>query len=164
MVSLSMQKLLLITLLFLAQFAFAQKGFLNVKKKSFKKVRTFEEGSTIRFETKNGSIIYGGLALVRKDSIYVNGNWFAAKDIGRIILRERGKYRFDPPIFLWTTAGVVLSTAGMTLAKWSSFNKSLQYSAGIGYGNFLITHFPKLKRKQYKMGKKFSVQTFDLHF
>lgn len=159
-----MQKLLLIIFLFLAQFAFAQKGFLYVKKKGFKKVRTFEEGNAIRFETKDGSIVYGGLALVNKDSIYVNGNWFASKDIRKIILREKRKSQFDFPIFLWTTAGVVLSTAGMTLAKWSSFNKSLQYSAGIGYGNFLITHFPKLKRKQYKMGKKFSVQTFDLHF
>jgi hypothetical protein len=92
----------------------------------------------------------------------VNSYWFATKDIARIILREKGKYQLDLPIFLWTTAGVILSTAGMTLAKWSSFNKSLQYSAGIGYTNFFITHFPK--RKQYKMGKKFSVQTFDLHF
>jgi hypothetical protein len=61
-----MQKLLLVTLLFITQFAFAQKGFLYVKKKGFKKVRTFEEGSAIRFETKDGSVIYGGLALVKK--------------------------------------------------------------------------------------------------
>lgn len=164
MLSLSMQKLLLIILLLLTQLAFAQKGFLYVKKKGFKKVKTFEEGSAIRFQTKDGTIFYGGLAFVKKDSIYVNGYWFAANDISKIVLREKKKNRFDYPTFLLTTAGVMLSTAGMTLAKWSSFNKSLQYSAGIGYTNFLISHFPNLKRKQYRIGKKFSLQTFDLHF
>jgi hypothetical protein len=60
---------------------------------------------------------------------------------------------------------VALSTAGMTLADWASFEKSLGYSAAIGYGNFLIRYLPAfLKRKHYNIGKKFSVQTLDLHF
>jgi len=158
-----MQKLLAVFFLFLSQLLFAQKGFLYVKKKGFKKVRTFEEGSAVKFETNNWQVIYGGLALVRKDSIYVNGHWFAAADIKKIILRERN-FAFDYETFLWTTGGVALSTAGMTLAKWSDFDKALEYSAGIGYGNFLIRYFPKFKRKKYKIGKKFTLQTFDLHF
>lgn len=159
-----MQKLLLLFFLSLSQLVFAQRGFLYVKKKGFKKVRTFEEGSVLKFETKDNQIIYGGLALVKKDSVYVNGNWFDVRQVKKIFLREKKRKGFDTPTFLLTTAGVALSTAGMTLAKWVSFDKALSYSAGLGYGNFLITHFPNLKRKKYSIGKKFSLQTLDLHF
>jgi hypothetical protein len=158
-----MQKLLLILLLFFSQSVFAQRGFLYVKKKGYKKVRTFEEGGTLKFETKDDLIIYGELAQVKKDSIYVNNNWFATANIKTLFLRE-GHYHFDSKTFLLTTAGVVLATAGMTLAGWTDFEHALAYSASIGYGNFLILNFPSLKRKKYKIGKKFALQTFDLHF
>lgn len=158
-----MQRLLLILFLFLSQIVFAQRGFLYVKKKGFKKVRSFEEGSLIKFRTIDGEVIYGGIQLVKSDSIYVNSNWFNVNRINKIYLRE-GKYHFDAKTFLITTAGVALSTAGMTLANWASFKDAFGYSAGIGYGNFVITHFPSLKRKNYYIGKKFTLQTLDLHF
>ena len=158
-----MQKLLLITLLIFSQSLLAQRGFLYVKKKGFKKVRTFEEGSTVKFKTRDEQVIYGGLALVKKDSIYVNGNWFATSDIKTIFLRDN-HYQFDSKTFWLTTAGVALATAGITLAGWTDFGHALAYSAAIGYGNFLILNFPSLKRKKYSIGKKFTLQTFDLHF
>lgn len=158
-----MQKLLLIFFLLFSQIVFAQRGFLYVKKKGFKKVRTFEEGRAIKFKTKDGEVIYGGIQFVKKDSIYVNSHWFNVKRINKIYLRDR-KYHFDVPTFLLTTAGVAISTAGMTLAEWTDFKNALNYSAGIGYGNFIITHFPSLKRKSYNIGRKFSLQTLDLHF
>lgn len=159
-----MQKLLLIFLLLFSYSAFAQKGFLYIKKKGFKKVKTFEEGSPIKFETKDNQVIYGGLAMVKKDSIYVVGYWFSTGDIKKIILRDHREHHFKSKIFLLTTAGVAISTAGMTLAKWADFKKALAYSAGVGYGNFIIANFPSLRRKQYAIGKKFKLQTFDLHF
>lgn len=158
-----MQRLLLILFLFLSQFVSAQRGFLYVKKKGFKKVRSFDEGSFIKFKTKDGEVIYGGIALVKRDSIYVNGHWFNVNRINKIYLRE-GKYHFDGKTFLLTTAGVALSTAGMTLANWADFKEAFGYSAGLGYGNFIITHFPSLRRRNYNVGKKFTLQTFDLHF
>jgi len=154
---------MLILLLLFSQIVFAQKGFLYVKKKGYKKVKAFKEGDMLKFETKDGSNVYGGLALVKSDSIYVNGDWFAAADIKKIFLRDT-KYHFDSRIFLLTTAGVVLATIGMTLANWASFEKALGWSAVIGYGSFLIYNFPSLKRKKYSIGKKFTLQTFDLHF
>jgi hypothetical protein len=159
-----MQKLLLILSLFFSQILFAQRGFLYVKKHGYKKVKTFEEGSAIKFETKDGQIIYGELALVLKDSIYVNDHRFAASDIKKIILKQKGSGGFDYETFLWTTGGVILATAGMTLAKWASVETAFAFSAGIGYGNYLIRYFPKFKRKAYSIGKKFSLQTLDLHF
>jgi hypothetical protein len=161
--SLGMQKLLLIFFLVLSPTLFAQRGFLYIKKKGFKKVRTFEEGSLIKFETRDDQIIYGGLALVKRDSVYVNGHPFALADIKTIFLRER-KFNFDFPTFLWTTGGVALSTAGMTLAKWTGFRNALAYSAAIGYGNFIVQLFPEFKRRKYNIGKKFTLRALDLHF
>lgn len=135
-----------------------------MKKRGFKKVKTFEEGSVIKFETRDGQVVYGVLAIVKKgDSIYVNDHWFITADIKKLILRER-KFHFDSKTFLLTTAGVAISTAGMTLAEWANFKDALSYSAGIGYGNFIIANFPSLKRKKYNIGGKFTLQTLDLHF
>lgn len=158
-----MQKRLLIFFLLFSQIVFAQRGVLYVKKKGFKKVRSFKEGSVIKFKTKDSEVIYGGVQLVKRDSIYVNSQWFNINRINRIYLRDK-KYHFSTQLFLLTTAGVAISTAGMTLAEWASFKDALAYSAGIGYGNFIITNFPSLKRKKYNIGKKFKLQTLDLHF
>jgi len=158
-----MQKLLLVFCLFVSQIVLAQRGFLYVKKKGFKKVRTFEEGSAIKFETKNDQIIYGGLLLVKRDSVYINNHWFGTAEIKKIYLKRKA-FRFDSKTFLLATAGVAISTAGMTLAKWTDFKSALGYSAGLGYGNFIIANFPSLKRKKYIIGKKFTLQTLDLHF
>lgn len=155
--------MLFVFLLFFSQLLFAQKGFLYIKKKGFKKVKTFGEGSAIKFETKNHQMIYGVMTLVKKDSMFVNGQWFGTSAIAKIILKEK-MFAFPTTTFLWTTAGVAIATAGMTLAEWTSLGKALSYSAGIGYGNFLIQFFPKFKRKKYNIGKKFTLQTFDLHF
>ena len=161
--SLSMQKLLLVFLLFFSPTLFAQRGVLYVKKHGFKKVKSFEEGSAIKLKIQNQDIIDGVLSWVKKDSIAVNNHWLAVADIKEIILREK-KSSFDYETLLWTTGGVIISTAGMTLAKWASFKNALAYSAGLGYGNFLIRYFPKFKRKKYKIGNKFTLQTLDLHF
>lgn len=160
-----MQRLLLLLFfLCLSQFVFAQRGLLYVKKHGFKKVKTFEEGATLKFQTKDGQDIAGTLAFVKNDSIFVNGKWFVVSNINKIILRDRSFAGVQLQTLLWTTAGVVLSTAGMTLAKWASFEKALTYSVSIGYGNYLIRYFPKFKRKKYNIGKKYSLQTLDLHF
>ena len=108
-------------------------------------------------------MVAGYIALVNKnDSILVNSNWYRTSNISKIIIRGRVD-ALGP--FLWTTGGVALSTAGMTLAGWADFEKALGYSAGIGYGNFLIRYLPaSLRRKKYKIGKKFTLQTLDLHF
>ena len=158
-----MQKLLLIFLLLCSQqLVVAQRGYLNVKKNGYKKVKSFPEGAAIEFQTKQGFAVAGYIALIKKDSLMVNTKWYHSKDITKIILRH-GDNLLTP--FLWTTLGVALSTAGMTLAKWGSFEESLRASAIIGYGNLFIFSIPKLlKRNKYRIGKKFTLQTIDLHF
>ena len=157
-----MQKLLLFLFLICSMPVFAQRGYLNIKKKGFKKVRSYQEGSAIQFQTTQGRMVAGYIALVKRDSLLVNSNWYRSGDISKIFIR--GPVDALGP-FLWTTGAVALSTAGMTLAEWASFEKSLQYSAAIGYGNFLIRYVPAfIKRKKYNIGKKFTLQTIDLHF
>jgi len=158
-----MQKLLLVALLVCSNSLFAQKGFLYVKKKGYKKVRTFEEGNPVKFRTKDDQIVFGTMALVKKDSILVNNKWFGANNIKTIYLRDN-HYQFDSHTFWLTTAAVALAAVGMTLAGWASFGKSLGYSAAFGYGSFLLRNLPDASRKKYNIGKKYSLQTFDLHF
>jgi hypothetical protein len=76
-----MQKLLLLVLLVYSGSLFSQRGYLYVKKKGFKKVRTFEEGSMLKFETRKDKVVYGTLALVKKDSVRINDHWFATNNI-----------------------------------------------------------------------------------
>jgi len=159
-----MQKLLLILCLLVTQTLLAQRGWIYIKKNGFKKVRSFNEGSSLKFKTKQERIVTGTLIFVKKDSIYVNADAFALSDITTIYVRDRKKSKASMQTFLYTTAGVALTTTGIVLAKWDSFQRGLIYSAIIGYGNFLIKHFPSFKRKKYQMGKKFTLQAIDLHF
>ena len=159
-----MSKLLLIIWLLATQDALSQRGFLIVKKRGYKKVMTIPEGSFFRFRDREGQLVQGFLALVKGDSLRVNNIWYRTGDIRRIILRTKAEGGDASMPILLTTAGVAISTGGMTLAKWASFRESLLYSSVIGYGNYVIRFLPKTKRRYYRMGNKFSVHTLDLHF
>ena len=158
-----MQWLLLFFCLLFSGVSNAQRGLLFVKKRGYKKVASYAEGQPIRFRTKDHQFIYGPIALIRNDSLRVNGAWFRSGDITQVILRPKGEGGAGAP-FLLTTAGVALSTAGMTMAGWGSFSESLAYSSVIGYGNYLVRLLPKAKRKKYRIGRKFSLHTLDLRF
>ncbi|HEU4471405.1 MAG TPA: hypothetical protein VFR58_09990 [Flavisolibacter sp.] len=157
-----MQKWLLIVLLMVSQAAVGQHGMIFVKKRGLKKVATFVEGAPIVFHKKDGSIVNGVLALVRNDSLYVNGYSHHISTVSRIIIRP--KNQSIVPDLLLTTAGVGIATAGITLAKWKDFKGALLYSSGMGYGQLLIKNVSRLSRKQYRIGRKFRLQTLDLHF
>jgi len=156
-----MQFRLLLFLLFITCSANAQRGMLFIKRNGIKKVATFNEGAPIHFVTE-GRHVQGIVGMVRKDSILIYDTWFATGNISRIVLRDRTGWQ---KTFLLTTAGVALATAGMRLAKWDSFGRSLAFSSVIGYGNFAIRFLPKfMKRKSYPIGKKYRLQAIDLHF
>ncbi len=157
-----MQRWLLLLFLFITQITQAQRGFLYVKKSGYKKVKTFAEGDPIQFKTDQNQTISGMITLIKRDSLRVNGYWYRTGQIKSIILRGKQKTPASP--LLLTTAGVALSTAGMTLANWADFKEALAYSSVIGYGNYIIRFLPKIKRRKYDIGRKFSLHTLDLHF
>lgn len=140
----------------------AQRGTLFVKKHGFKRVASFNEGAQIKFILKDGTAVAGYIALIKNDSIYVNNFGYHSGNIARIILHENKDQMLKTQL-LYIGAGVLLCATGLTLAQWASFPVALAYSGGIGLGNFLLRVLPKVKRSKYKIGKKFSVQTFDLH-
>jgi hypothetical protein len=149
-------------LVLLSHTAFGQRGMLFVKKKGFKKVYTFVEGEAIRFRTDLNREVRGAISLIKGDSLRVNGIWFRTAQIKKIILRD--KKGITGP-FLLTSVGVGLTAAGMTLANWASFGEAVAYASVIGYGNYVVQNFiPALKRKQFRIGKKFNLQTVDLRF
>jgi len=156
-----MQFRLLLFLLLLAFNVNAQRGMLFVKRNGIKKVATFNEGMPIHFISE-GRHVQGVIGMVRKDSILIYDTWFGVENISRIVLRDKTGWQ---KTFILTTAGVALATAGMRLAKWDSFERSLAFSSVIGYGNFAIHFLPKfMKRRSYPIGKKYRLQAIDLHF
>jgi len=158
-----MQKWLLILCVLLFQTALAQHGMIFVKKRGIKKVATISEGSTFRFRKTDDSVIHGTLAMVKNDSVFVNGYWHAVADIRRVIIRPKDEKTLGNQLLL-TTAGVGMITAGMTLAKWEDFRTSLAVASGMGFGNFLLQVVPRLKRRQYRIGRRFRLQPLDYHF
>jgi hypothetical protein len=158
-----MRIILLLILMAVSFSAMSQRGMVFIKKRGVQKVHTISEGEAVRFAKKDGSIVQGYLALVKSDSLLINGYWHRCADISRVLFRVDGANDFKKQ-FWYITAGVALSTAGITLAKWARFPKALAVSAGLGYGNFLIQVIPRLERKQYRIGKKFTLHPIDLHF
>jgi hypothetical protein len=163
-----MQRWLFLALVLISQTAFAQKGFLYVKKKSHR-VKSYAEGEHISFRLKDETIVAGYITLVKKDSVYVNGNPYCGADIISVLLPRKKKE--GPSVsgvqLGLITAGVVLASLGMVASKWETYPRALYYSAAIGYGPLAIQWlFSKVsfKRNAYPIGKKFSIQLFDLHF
>jgi hypothetical protein len=154
---------LLLCLFFFLNDVHAQRGMIFIKKNGLKKVATYHEGSFIQFQNGDKTTVAGYIALVKGDSLYVNGRYYPVAQIRKIILLRSNKDGVKK-LLLYTTAGLALSTVGMTLAKWTSFKTAAAVSAGLGYGNFLIHVVPGLKRGHYSIGKKFSIQVIDLHF
>jgi hypothetical protein len=157
-----MQKWLLVFVLLFSQAVTAQRGMVFVKKNGYKKVHSFAEGDPITFQVKDGFITSGYISLVRNDSIYVNGMGFSARSVSRIFLREK-KHEL-PRQFLLTTGYVLVIAGAASVSKNYSFGSALGIAAILGYGQLLIRQIPNLKRYKYKIGKKFSIQTLDLHF
>ncbi len=152
----------LLILLALSSNAGAQRGMLFIKKKGYKNVASFSEGQQISFQNDKGEYVKGMIWIVRNDSILVDGQMHAVSSISRIILRPKDNKLVKE--FFITTGAIVASSGFMRLANWSTFPAALSHNAAIGYGNIVIRSLRKIKRKQYRIGKKYSIQSLDLRF
>ena len=150
----------------LLQPGFAQRGYLFVKKGA-KKVKTYEEGDRIRLLGRDGYLYTGVITLLRNDTIYLNGLPLARTEVARVLLgRKKKPFRVDPAQLLLITGGVVLVTGGLTLSKQADFGEAAIAGATIGYGPLLVSYLGSrisLKRKKYKIGRKFRLQVLDFH-
>jgi hypothetical protein len=160
---------LLIAIIFLFSFSisWSQTGYLFVKK-GFKKKRTYTEGATIYLRLQNDSLRYGMITRLMNDTIYLSGRPIPRAAVKEVILSERvrKKFQIDAKTFLLITGGVALVTGGLTLSNQAEFNEALLAGAVIGYGPLAVGYLKSkisLKRKRYKIGKKFRLQILDFY-
>jgi hypothetical protein len=161
--------LLLLFLLLTSLSSYQQANFLFVKKGVHKK-KTYSEGDRIHIQLQNGQDKKGIITLLRNNTVYVNGEAIPQEQIAVIILDEVKKRKFpaDVKTMLAIGGAVALTTIGLSLNDANEPGTALVAASVIGYGPILLKHFGgrllyAIKRKKYRMGKKFRLQVFDMH-
>ncbi len=160
---------LLVLLIFLiaAVHSASQTGYLFVKK-GYKKKKTYTEGEYIYLRLHNDSLYYGMITRLMNDTIYVSGRPIPAKTVKEVIIRQKKRETFHVSAkdFLLITGGVALVTGGLSISKQADFEEALIAGTVIGYGP-LVAGYGKskisLRRKKYKIGKKFRLQVLDFY-
>jgi len=104
------------------------------------------------------------------NNIYINGEELAQEQIAIVFLDGKPKQPFpvDAKTMLLIGAGAGLTTLGLSLNNANDPKVALVAGLVIGFGPLLLKHFGgrllyALKRKKYKMGKKYKVQVFDIY-
>lgn len=127
-----MNRLLIILLiLFSTSYVHGQTGFLFVKK-GYKKKRTYTEGDRIILQIQQGTIYDGVITLLLNDTIYINGLPIPRPEVSKVILIKKKKtFHLEPKDLLLITAGVALTTAGLTLSKQAKFKEAITASLAL---------------------------------
>ncbi|MFC0774244.1 hypothetical protein [Terrimonas alba] len=162
-----MNRLLLLIFLFSSVFSYSQTGYLFVKK-GIKKKKTYTEGDNIYLRLQNDSLRYGMITRLMNDTIYLSGWPIPRVSVKEVIIRRREKKRFHVPVkdLLLITGGVVLVTGGLTLSDQADFKEALTAGLVMGYGPLAVGYLKSkisLKRKKYRIGKKFRLQVLDFY-
>ncbi|OSZ81313.1 hypothetical protein CAP36_08780 [Chitinophagaceae bacterium IBVUCB2] len=165
-----MNRLLLLLTLLLASFtSYQQPNHLFIKKGIHKK-RTYSEGDRIHVVLTNGLEKKGAITLLRNDTIYINDTPIPSTQVAAVVLNEKKKKPFpaDLKTMLAIGGGVALTTLGLSLNDANEPKDALIAAAVIGYGPILVKHLTSrfmftISRKQFRMGKRFRLQVFDLY-
>ena len=163
-----MNRLLTILLfLSLSLVSSSQTGYLFVKK-GFRKKKTYTEGAALYLRLHDDGLRYGTITRLVNDTIYLNGRPVPRAAVKEVILAENKpkKFQVDAKTFLLITGGVALVTGGLTLSNQAEFNEALLAGAVIGYGPLAIGYLKSkisLKRRKYKIGRKFRLQVLDFY-
>lgn len=163
-----MNRLLVFTIfLFTSLLSHSQTGYLFVKK-GFKKKKTYTEGDYIYLRLDNNSISYGMITRLMNDTIYLSGRPVPCKIVKEVIVRQKSRkdFHISGKDFLLITGGVGLVTGGLTLSKQADFKEALTAGLVMGYGPLLVGYAKSkisLKRKKYRIGKKFRLQVLDFY-
>lgn len=163
-----MNRLLVIIIILLSSLvSWSQTGYLFVKK-GIKKKKIYTEGSTIYLRLQNDSLYYGMITRLMNDTIYLSGRPVPRIAVKEVIIssRERNSFRVSAKNLLLITGAVALVTAGLSLSKQTDFKEALIAGTVIGYGPLAIGYLKSkisLKRKKYKIGKRFRLQLIDFY-
>ena len=161
--------LLLLLLLICCTTSYQQPNYLFIKK-GFHKKKTYAEGDRIHIQLKGGKDKTGIITRIINNTVYINGEEIAQEEIAAVILDGKKKKPFpaDFKTMLLIGAGAGLTTLGLSLNDANEPTTALVAGLTIGYGPLLLKHFGgrilyALKRKKYRMGKKFRLQVFDIY-
>ena len=159
--------LIFFTFIFSSILSNSQTGYLFVKK-GIKKKRTYTEGSTIYLRLHNDSLYYGIINRLMNDTIFVSGRPIPRIAVKQVIISKKTRRSFHVPVkdLLLITGGAALVTGGLTLSKQSEFKEALIAGTIMGYGPLAFGYLKSkisLKRKKYKIGKKFRLQMIDFY-
>ena len=163
-----MSRLLIIFILLLSSLvSWSQTGYLFVKK-GIKKKKIYTEGSNIYLRLQNDSLYYGMITRLMNDTIYLSGRPVPRVAVKEVIInrREHTSFRISAKNLLLISGGAALVTAGLSLSKQADFKEALIAGTVIGYGPLAIGYLKSkisLKRKKYKIGKRFRLQLIDFY-
>jgi hypothetical protein len=142
----------------------AQQTQLQIVKNGKVKKRIYT-GQIIKVIDWQHNAYFGPLVILNDTMVLFNDVFIPVSHISKVILvRAKEKQPFDWVRFGYTTLGVVLSTAGMSLAKWEPFHKALVYSAVLGYSSYALQAISKipLKKRKFKMNRRREVRIWSI--
>ena len=161
--------LLLLFLLLCCTTSYQQPNYLFIKK-GFHKKKTYEEGDKIHIQLRDGKEKTGIITRLLNNMVYINGEEIAQEHIVAVILNGKKKKPFpaDFKTMLLIGAGAGLTTLGLSLNGANEPTTALVAGLTIGYAPLLLKHFGgrvlyAIKKKKYRIGKKFRLQVFDIY-
>lgn len=163
-----MNRLFLISICFFTSvLCYGQTGYLFVKK-GIRKKQIYTEGSPIYLRLQNDQLMSGRITRLMNDTIFLSGLPVPRKDVKEVIIYNtvRKPFHISAQDLLLITAGAAMVTGGLTLSKQAEFKEALIAGSVIGYGPLGVGYLKNkisLKRKKYKIGKKFHLQLIDFY-
>ncbi len=147
--------------------SYSQQGFLFVKK-GYKKKAIYSEGDVIHLELEDGSHRKGMITLLRNDTIFIDGNPVYRPLVTKVLLKQKPIKVPDVKTLLLIGAGSALTAVGLSLGQKLPPGQAAITGLVIGYGPLLIkllgsTAVWLIKRKKFRIGKKFRLQVLDFH-
>lgn len=155
---------LLAAFLFTQVLLCAQEPHLQILKNG-KVNKRIPEGSTIIVTDDSGYKYIGPYSIINDSNLAIAGAIIPVNKIEEFKFPHQPKKPFDWKTFGYITAGVILSTAGMTLSKWEKLPDAIVNSTVIGYSPYLIQGAKKLifkKKRKFRMGKKRRLRIWSL--
>lgn len=137
-----------------------------VLRKNGKSFKRYREGTFIRLESKLGMRLGGVINLIQNDTIYINHQGIAKKEIAAI-LKRRAKtpvIPMDGETFLWANAGIPLFAGGLT-ASGENFGRSLLWGAGLVYTPIVLYHAKNAvfnRNRRFVIGEKYDLLMLDI--
>jgi hypothetical protein len=128
----------------------AQEPQLQILKNGKIKKR-ISEGMVIKVVDHSNDVYIGPFYVINDTLIRVGKGIIGTSSIKQLaFLKKRVTQPFNWTRFGYTTLGVGLSVAGMTLSGWEDFPNALLYSAVLGYSSYIIGPLTKISLKKKK--------------